>query len=414
VDADRVLRKLKSLQLTAAAAASAKEPLKAGDHPPHTGTPSEGSLEEVVLQLAHPSALALVPAEEKNENRNEKLANRAVIKYALAGDVASMMELLTAMDALGLTVTTRAGIRSIIKCATKAAEYSIANKVIDAALRQVDDDDDDASSSSDLKDVVRFDIFLWEAKVRVLSESGDATGALAVMEHLLKLGLLPTPAMYTSVLKSYVKLNRLEDAYAFWERMHDDNVDINGVAFAAMMQYCAKTDRAERAFFYFDEMREAYKVEPTIEVFLNLFAACATAPHFVAGYESFIFDAMILMEAAEMTPTKNVYDQVNIIVVISIIIVIIIIIIIMIIIIMIIIIMIIIIIIIMIIIIVMIIIIMIIIIIIIMIIIIMIIIIRSSGPSHRRETPSLLNTTTSRCDAKGKQWVIVDHSSSSS
>jgi len=364
VDADRVLKKLKSLQLTAAAAASAKEPLKAGDRPPNTGIPSEGSLEEVSLQLAHPAiAPALVPAEEKNE----KLANRAVIKYALAGDVAKMMELLTVMNALGLTVNTRAGVRSIIKCATKAAEYSIANKVIDAALRQVDDDD----ASDDMKDVVRFDIFLWESKVRVLSESGDATGALAVMEHLLKLGLLPTPAMYTSVLKSYVKLNRLEEAYAFWERMHDDNVDINAVAFAAMMQYCAKTDRAERAFFFFDEMKEAYKVEPTIEVFLNLFAACATAPHFVAGYESFIFDAMILMEAAEMTPTKNVYDQVNIIVMISITS-------------------------------------------IINIISIMIMIIRSSVPSHRRETPSQLNTTTSKCAAKGKQWIIVDHSSSSS
>lgn len=319
MDADRVLRKLKSLKLTAAATTAAASSIEKEDHPPQDTFTSavNNSLEEVTLELAPPSAAApAVPApveQEEKRKRNEKLANRAVIKYALAGDVASMMELLALMKPLGLTVNTRAGVRSIIKCATKAAEYSIANEFIDAALRDVDNDDNNASSSSassDLKDVVSFDIFLWEAKVRVLGESGDAAGALAVMEHLLKLGLLPTPAMYTSVLKSYVRLNRLEEAYKFWDRMHDDNVDINAVAFAAMMQYCAKTDKAERAFFYFDEMKEAYKVEPTLEVFLNLFAACATAPHFVGGYESFIFDAMILMEAAEMPPTKSIYDQV--------------------------------------------------------------------------------------------------------
>ena len=61
--------------------------------------------------------------------------------------------------------------------------------------------------------------------------------------------------------------------------------------------------------FYMDEMR-VLGVVPDVDIFVSLFRACAMAPHWVNGYDDFIFDAMCRMEGAEIYPTTEVYNSV--------------------------------------------------------------------------------------------------------
>jgi len=63
----------------------------------------------------------------------------------------------------------------------------------------------------------------------------------------------------------------------------------------------------ERAFFYLDEMK-SLGIEPTRDTFHALFRACATAPHWVNGYNDVIFDAMDAMEGCELPPTVETYN----------------------------------------------------------------------------------------------------------
>lgn len=80
-------------------------------------------------------------------------------------------------------------------------------------------------------------------------------------------------------------------------------------AFAVMLKHCSKTGEAERAMFYLDEM-VCFDLKPNLDIFMSLFRACAEAPHWVNGYEDFIFDAMCKMEGAEIAPTVEIYNSI--------------------------------------------------------------------------------------------------------
>ncbi len=65
----------------------------------------------------------------------------------------------------------------------------------------------------------------------------------------------------------------------------------------------------ERAFFLYDEMKVLGNV-PNEDLFAHLISACGTAPVWVSGYQDTIFDAMALMEGAELLPTRRIYNAV--------------------------------------------------------------------------------------------------------
>ena len=139
-------------------------------------------------------------------------------------------------------------------------------------------------------------------------KAGD--DALELLERLKKLNVPTTPSMYAAVLEAYVNGNAFEKSKKFWLSMHHVGLEVlTKEAFDIMLKRCSKTKEVERAFFYMDEMK-SLNVSPDIETFVQLFRACAEAPHWVDGYQDSIFDAMSRMEGAELLPNTKIYNTI--------------------------------------------------------------------------------------------------------
>ena len=108
----------------------------------------------------------------------------------------------------------------------------------------------------------------------------------------------------------------------------EPTVQLDAHAFAIIMRHCSMQAKVERAFFYNDEMR-LLKIEPTLEYCHALLYASAHAPHWVCsifslyiyllkrvrsfsfqvnGYQDTIFEAMAVIENAELVPTVETYN----------------------------------------------------------------------------------------------------------
>eukprot|EP01041_Mallomonas_annulata_P004851 gene4851-9669_t len=154
------------------------------------------------------------------------------------------------------------------------------------------------------------DEYAWSSLVHSKATSGDADGALKLIDQLKSTGVaIKESTIYTSVLNAFVNTKRYDDANNLWLRMHDEGVDLLRNSFHVMLKLCYRTSQPERAFFYMDEMKVC-GVEPTSETFAALFRACAEAPQWVNGYQNIVFDAMDRMEGAELIPTTGVYNSI--------------------------------------------------------------------------------------------------------
>jgi pentatricopeptide repeat protein len=111
------------------------------------------------------------------------------------------------------------------------------------------------------------------------------------------------------VLQDLVDSNKNDEAFDFWMRIKEDGVVVDVSAYEVMMQQCTQTYQVERAFNYLDEMRGS-KIDPSVTIFEELFKCCGSAPHWVNGYQDTIFDAMALMEGAELLPSQKIYDNI--------------------------------------------------------------------------------------------------------
>ena len=149
----------------------------------------------------------------------------------------------------------------------------------------------------------------WSELIHAKSRNGDVDGALADIDRIQKVGVRVTTSMFTSVLAALVSARRNEKAYEVWVRMHEEGLDFSKEAFTQAIKLCINTKETERAFFYVDEMK-AMDITPDADVFAALFRSCADAPHWVHGYHDIIFDAMCLMEGAELEPTAQVYNNI--------------------------------------------------------------------------------------------------------
>lgn len=150
----------------------------------------------------------------------------------------------------------------------------------------------------------------WSAYIEARARGpGGHCSALEVLERVQRLGLTPNAGAYTAVLQDMVDEKKHDEAFEFWMRMKEDGVRAGVEGYEAMLQQCVQTYQVERAFNYLDEMRGS-NVELTAGIFERLFDCCGSAPHWVNGYQDIIFDAMALMEGAELVPTPGVYNSV--------------------------------------------------------------------------------------------------------
>lgn len=153
------------------------------------------------------------------------------------------------------------------------------------------------------------DAAAWSAYISATARSKGSAGGLQVLERVGRLGMEVTASAYTGVLQALVHEGQNDAAFNFWMRMKEDGVRAGAAAYEAMLQQCVQTYQVERAFNYLDEMRGA-KVDLTVAVFEQLFLCCGSAPHWVNGYQDILFDAMALMEGAELLPSGRAYDNI--------------------------------------------------------------------------------------------------------
>mmetsp|Transcript_25751 Transcript_25751/g.43385 ORF Transcript_25751/g.43385 Transcript_25751/m.43385 type:complete len:888 (+) Transcript_25751:164-2827(+) len=149
----------------------------------------------------------------------------------------------------------------------------------------------------------------WSAYIAATAHGKGHSSALLVLERVRRIGVHVSASAYTAVLQDLVDDNENDEAFEFWMRMKEDGVVVDVTAYEVMMQQCVQTHQVERAFNYLDEMRGS-KIDPSVAIFEKLFRCCGSAPHWVNGYQDIIFDAMALMEGAELLPSPLIYDNI--------------------------------------------------------------------------------------------------------
>lgn len=149
----------------------------------------------------------------------------------------------------------------------------------------------------------------WSAFIAATACGKGHSSALLVLERVRRIGVRVSAAAYTAILQDLVENDENDEAFEFWMRMKEDGVAVDVTSYEVMMQQCVQTYQVERAFNYLDEMRGA-KIDPNVSVFEKLFKCCGSAPHWVNGYQDILFDAMALMEGAELLPSQLVYDNI--------------------------------------------------------------------------------------------------------
>ena len=149
----------------------------------------------------------------------------------------------------------------------------------------------------------------WSAYIEAAARGAGHASALQVLDRVQRIGVEVSSAAYTAVLRDLVDCGRNDEAFDFWMRMKEDGVRAGVTAYEVMLQQCVQTYQVERAFNYLEEMRGGH-IDLTAAVFEKLFRCCGSAPHWVNGYQDIIFDAMALMEGAELVPTAQVYDSI--------------------------------------------------------------------------------------------------------
>ena len=149
----------------------------------------------------------------------------------------------------------------------------------------------------------------WSAYIAAKARAEGHESALEVLERVLRLGLEISPVAYNALLQDLVDNDRNDEAFEFWMRMKEEGVEPTISSYETMLQQCIQTYQVERAFNYLDELKGC-KLKPTTTIFEKLFMCCGSAPHWVNGYQDIIFDAMSLMEGAELVPTSGVYNSI--------------------------------------------------------------------------------------------------------
>ncbi|CAE7474364.1 unnamed protein product, partial [Symbiodinium microadriaticum] len=134
---------------------------------------------------------------------------------------------------------------------------------------------------------------------------------METMERLKKAGVCPADAMYEDVLQALVDAKRNDEAAQYWLEMKGEGVTKSVDGYNAMLQHSIQTFNPERAFWYIEEMKGSLRnLQPNLDSFVKLFRSCGEAPMWVNGFHDIIFDAMAIMEGAELVANTEVYDSI--------------------------------------------------------------------------------------------------------
>ena len=134
--------------------------------------------------------------------------------------------------------------------------------------------------------------------------------AIAVIENLKKMTVPVTCKMFNAVLQQFVHDGLTDEAKDFWFKMHlQPDLALDAAAFNTAIKMCVRGGEAERALFFYEEMRGC-GVQPDLRTFEMLFRAVAKAPHWKRGYSDIIFEVMDYMEGRELVPDTRVYNAV--------------------------------------------------------------------------------------------------------
>jgi pentatricopeptide repeat protein len=234
---------------------------------------------------------------DSRSSADAKRANCALLHFCKVGNFQAAKEAYELMKSLRLDIASSV-YPVYMKAGTKARKYADVDAVFDGLVLS----NDSLSPAPS--------IYVWTAKVVNTAQAGKPDEALKIVNQLVKTGAPLSVRMFNSILASFVRLGNFKDAYQVWERMHEEpGVELDTFSFAIMIKYCLLTQQPEKAFFYMDELR-SIGLKPDLMTFQNLFAACATAPFWVNGYQDIIFEAMCLMEGAELLPNVEIYNSI--------------------------------------------------------------------------------------------------------
>jgi pentatricopeptide repeat protein len=156
--------------------------------------------------------------------------------------------------------------------------------------------------------------FLWETKLRLLVIQNKYDDMRKLMKYLTKMKVSLSTEAYNAVLKELVySINgkySMQQIIDYWIFMHEvDGLKFNIESFRLMLTQCFFKGEAEKAFFYYDEMK-SFGIVPNERIFIPLIRAAARAPFWINGYQDTIVDALIAMENHEFVPDTTTYNEI--------------------------------------------------------------------------------------------------------
>lgn len=241
---------------------------------------------------------ALLDADSISEDEYmEARAHSAMLVLSKDNNIVRMQELASLMREEGIALIHR-DCFVMMHVANNLKHYALAEEF----FRQT------TASGLGLEELVP-DMPMWEQLVRARGHREGADAAIKLIDRLQSTGLMLTTPMMNVVLSLLVRAKDVDAVNEWWHRMHLEGIALDVQSFTMMVKHCHLTRQSERAFFLHDEMR-ARRVKADVHFFTTLFRACAEAPMFVHGYEDTVFDAMALMEGAELKPTVEVYNSI--------------------------------------------------------------------------------------------------------
>ena len=255
----------------------------------------EGNPYDVMKQLAgHVAATSTGNKELIVLTIDQSAANKALLAIAANGDIQSsesMLELI-ARSGLGINNTS---VVAVMKLLNKSGSYEKSINIFDELGTKYN--------------MPHPNSFVWACLLDAHASNKNVDEALKLLAHVEKSGLVLNADMHNPILQGLMQQGRHDEVFDLWVNMKWKGVVANKESYDIMIEQCEHQGRPERAFFLLDEMKTV-SVEPDPVTFSRLFRACATAPHWVNGYQDIIFDAMCAMEGRELMPTVEVYNSV--------------------------------------------------------------------------------------------------------
>jgi pentatricopeptide repeat protein len=148
----------------------------------------------------------------------------------------------------------------------------------------------------------------WTALVRAKCVLEGPEGGQAVIERLEKIGVPIIMDMYNHVLATYVDNGQFEKAEDYFGDMHFEGKP-NTRSFEIMFNKCRKAHEMERALGFFEEMK-ALEVPRDEALYCAYIKAVAEGPHWVKGFETTLYEAILKIEADQFVPTVALYNSI--------------------------------------------------------------------------------------------------------